>query len=241
MEWHLCIFFPLCSQLFLSVLKFVKFFRFHDWRFQKNLSVLAWVLGGAKKVSWVCLRVSGSVIRKWHEMSPKSSRSFRGFETVYTLYPPWLLPHWLTHLGSCISMFACDILLIDAVCFDLSSGHRTATCPVHLQCQETRLSDKVHKISQGSNSSASHISPKSRFDDAEQFEWLSTACTGGSIGTGAEPAGPHESKHMESWESAAIRPSFPKKIWLKDDNVGTDWDGMWAELLPVLKMKQDYE
>ena len=262
MEWYLCRFFPLCSQLFLRVLRFVKFFRFHDWRFQKNLSVLAWVLGGAKKVSWVCLRVSGSleindsktVIRKWHEMNPKSSRSFRGFETVYTLYPPWLLPHWLTHLGSCISMFACDILLIDAVCFDLSSEHRTATCPAHLQCQETRLSDEVHKISQDSNSSGSHISPKSRFGDTLSWMTFQNGLhrwqhrDGRSRTSRASRIQTHD--HMESWESTkAVRPSFPKKIWLMQGrqcrnrlrwNVGRvvacveNEAGLWIEIVQMI-------
>ena len=103
---------------------------------------------------------------KWPQNHPEAFGALRQ-SILYT-------HHGSSHIGSrtsaVVSMFACDILLIDAVCFDLSSGHRTATCPVHLQCQETRLSDKVHKISQGSNSSASHISPKSRFDDT--LSWM---------------------------------------------------------------------
>ena len=172
-------------------------------------SVLAWVLGGAKKVSWVCLRAHEMT---WHDpkIIPKLSRlwdclyphgsSHIGSRTSakqnrWQLYFHVCLRHSATYI--CLQLTRLDCLHdwhvyikslhaqicsvhlhpqtsgsfvpikqkrnpADALCFDLSSGHHTWTCPVHLQCQEIRLSDKVHKISQGSSTSASHTSPKSR-------------------------------------------------------------------------------
>ena len=149
---------------------------------------------------------------KWPQNHPEAFEALRQSILLY--------PHGSSHIGSRTSAVVFpDILLIDAVCFDLSSEHRTATCPAHLQCQETRLSDEVHKISQDSNSSASHISPKSRFDDTLSWMTFQNGLhrwqhrDGRSRTSRASRIQTHD--HMESWESTkAVRPSFPKKIWL---------------------------